>query len=252
MSNRSLVILVTCLCGLFASGGACPGQECDEQVWVDFADTEGGEIHWIHNGEPGQSLLDDMYTPGLVCDARAFFGSFTGYGVSYGGRVYPAQTALSTHLNLFCYTDSLALGVDASERFTVLVAMGDLRLWGTGPVDASALAYPALTEPAVELWSYENCDGSFDHNDCTWCFADAPEAVVTAEVLEAAGGAADYPAVLTDDFLRVVRFEVSTGASLVGDGCLHTRSATAIVTVAFDPTQLAHEDCGEYSPSTTP
>jgi hypothetical protein len=137
-----------------------------------------------------------------------------------------------------CFNPYRVSGARATDWMYLLVRMGDLRQWWIGFVPGYQLEPPDPSDDPVEIDNHESCTDPYNGDTCDLCRA-YPTSVVSAEVLSAAGGPADYPEVVTPDFLRVIRLEVDTGDPVAGvnqDGltCADTRSATAVVTVTID------------------
>ena len=225
-SPVAMVVLAMALLTQAGCGSSCSDTWCPPQ-WQHSADAASGDAEW----QLGAQRFVSRVTPPEV-------GSTLRCAASIGGATHgfpgAGESDAAYVLTIDCVTGagrSISTGAD----------LGDLRQSAVGPVKQPprVTAFLVYDDPcAAEKCGRDPC--------AVWGL---PADDVHATIVEAVGGQAPEPAVVTADFRRTVRLTVAipavrgvkTGIADDGDACTDTAQLTASVEVTVTAAHMSYE-----------
>ncbi len=189
-------------------GCVMSARDCDDGVRVSAVTIVSGEGSMTQDGVARTWAVSSTSTGDAPCHVDMYGIDNPGYGQDRMVTFEPGLAHMFGHISLFCFETATTSVSWRRPHFGVMAGLGDFRFLQLGEADSS--------EPAGNLWHNEGCVPDDRDRECRVCTAELPRPLVRVMVLEATGGPAAYPAMVTADFVRRFRFEVDTGFESVG------------------------------------
>jgi len=236
--NATLALGAALALGLTQPGAECGSEPCESVVQIQEQGAESGEVTWP---DPGVTVSVDDEDSDPSCSVGFGLGGSSGTGDTALYIVKEDHLFVTGFLEVECVGED-DQGAALPLYYRLSLFTGDWRDWFNGAVAADDLEPSDPNYAPLTLWTMEGCDAAFD-NDCTTCEYALPEATIAAEVIEAAGTAADFPDMVTFGFRRLVSFDIDTGQPVPEEGCSVAPPATVSLTVQLETEDFRPDSC---------